>query len=147
MIHNYHSPLLDTHFHIIASICQCTWCVSTNLSQSSCSQSAHPLVWTHSPVVSSTVYMPTLCSSTLHLHFQHLTVSFTYTYTVTHPFHNVIPHDGLCFILCTLSDTCDSVCVANAGLRTSNEMEEQGKQFQREIIQCLCPDNSTNDDD
>ena len=44
-------------------------------------------VWTHSSVVSSTVYMSTLCSSTLHL--QHLTVSFTYTYTVTHPFHNV----------------------------------------------------------
>ena len=47
-----------------------------------------PCVWTHSPVVSSTVYMPTLCSSTLH--FQHLTVSFTYMYAVTHPFHNVI---------------------------------------------------------
>ena len=43
-------------------------------------------VWTHSSVVSSTVYMPTLCSTTLH----HLTVSFTYTYAVTHPFHNII---------------------------------------------------------
>ena len=44
MIHNYHSPLLDTHFHIIISTCQYAWCMNTNMSQSSYSQSAHGLV-------------------------------------------------------------------------------------------------------